>query len=237
MTFAGKRIVVIGGSEGMGYAIAEAAAASGAQVLIASRSAQKLAAARATLGAGVDTDTLDVTDETQVHAFFERCGPLDHVVTTAAVVNRKPFFDVSAAEAHAAFESKFWGQFYAARHAAPRIRGNGSIVFFSGISSRKGMPGLVVTSAINGAVEALCRSLALTLAPVRVNAVCPGFIATPGHDDPAGRRRQVLAQVAAAIPARRVGTPAEVAQTALYLMQSEFTTGTVVDIDGGHLAG
>src|SRR5688572_231674 len=237
MPLAGKRVVVIGGSEGMGYAVAQAAAASGAQVLIASRSAQKLAAARATLGGAVETDTLDVTDEARVRAFFERCGAIDHLVTTAAVVNRKPFFEVTAAEGHAAFESKFWGQFYAARYAAPQIRGNGSIVFFSGISSRKGMPGLVVTSAINGAVEALCRSLALTLAPVRVNAVCPGFIDTPGHDDPAGRRRQVLAQVAAAIPARRVGTPAEVAQTALYLMQSEFTTGTVVDIDGGHLAG
>ncbi len=237
MSLAGKRVVIIGGSEGMGYAVAQAALGSGAKVLIASRSAQKLAAARAALGSGVDIDTLDVTDENAVRAFFERCGPIDHLVTSAAVVNRKPFFEVTAAEAHAAFESKFWGQFYAARHAAPNIRGNGSITFFSGISSRKGMPGLVVTSAINGAVESLCRSLALTLAPVRVNAVCPGFIDTPGHDDPAGKRRQVLAKVAAAIPARRVGTPEEVAQTVLYLMQSEFTTGTVIDIDGGHLAG
>ena len=237
MSLADKRVVIFGGSAGMGYATAQAALAAGAQVLIAARSPEKLAAARAALGNNVDTAVLDVTDESAVREFFARCGPFDHLVTTAAVVNRKPFFEVTAAEAHAAFESKFWGQFYAARHAAPHIRGNGSITFFSGISSRKGMGGLVVTGAINGAVEALCRALALTLAPVRVNTVCPGFIDTPGHDDAAGRRRKTLEAVAAAIPAQRVGTAAEVAQTVLYLLQSEFTTGTVIDIDGGHLAG
>ncbi len=237
MSLANKRVVVIGGSAGMGYATAQAALSSGAHVVIASRSADKLSAARAALGGAVDSAVLDVTDESAVRAFFNECGPIDHLVTSAAVVNRKPFFEVTAAEAHAAFESKFWGQFYAARQAAPHIRDSGSITFFSGISSRRGIAGLVVTGAINAAVESLCRALALTLAPVRVNAVCPGFIDTPGHDDPEGRRRSVLASVAAAIPAKRVGTAEEVAQTVLYLMQSEFTTGTVIDIDGGHLAG
>ncbi len=237
MSLANKRVVVIGGSAGMGLATARAALASGARVVIASRSADKLSAARAGLGAAIDSAVLDITDESAVRAFFEHCGAIDHLVTSAAVVNRKPFFEVTAAEAHAAFESKFWGQFYAARHAAPHIRDNGSITFFSGISSRRGIAGLVVTGAINGAIESLCRSLALTLAPVRVNAVCPGFIDTAGHDDPAGTRQTVLARVARSIPARRVGAAEEVAQTVLYLMQSEFTTGTVIDIDGGHLAG
>ena len=237
MSLAHKRVVVIGGSAGMGLATANAALAGGAQVIIASRSADKLAAARDALGRTVETVVLDATDENAVMKFFAQCGPFDHLVTSAAVVNRKPFFEVTAGEAHAAFESKFWGQFYAARCAAPHIRANGSITFFSGISSRKGIAGLVVTGAINGAIEALTRALALTLAPVRVNAVCPGFIDTPGHDDAAGRRRRVLARVAESIPARRVGTAGEVAQTVLYLMQSEFTTGTVIDIDGGHLAG
>ena len=229
-------MVIIGGSAGIGYATAEAALAAGAQVVIVSRSAARLDAAGAALGGAVTTAVADATDEDSLRAFFEKSGPLDHLVTTAAVVNRKPFREVSSAEAHAAFESKFWGQFHAARHAAPHIRADGSITFFSGISSRKGIPGLVVTSAINGAVEALCRSLALTLAPIRVNAVCPGFIDTPGHDDRAGRRRAVLAEVAQSIPAKRVGRAQEVAQSVIYLLQSDFTTGTVIDIDGGHLA-
>jgi NAD(P)-dependent dehydrogenase (short-subunit alcohol dehydrogenase family) len=233
-----KRVVVIGGSAGMGYATAAAAMAAGAHVTIAARSADKLAAARVALGTtNIDTAVLDATDENAVRKLFEQCGGVDHVVTSAAVVNRQPFYEVSAEAAHAAFESKFWGQFYAARAAAPHIRAGGSITLFSGISSRKGIANLVITGAINGAVEALTRSLALTLAPLRVNAVCPGFIDTPGHDDAAGRRRAVLAQVAQSIPARRVGRAEEVAQSVLYLMQSEFTTGTVIDIDGGHLAG
>jgi len=231
-----KRVIIIGGSAGIGLAVAIAAADSGAEVVIASRSAGNLAAAQARLP-GARTVAVDVTDENSVHALFETVGAMDHLVTTAAVVNRKPFFDVTAAEAHAAFESKFWGQFYAARCAAKRIRGNGSITLFSGISSRRGTPGLVMTGAINAAIESLSRSLALTLAPIRVNAVSPGYVDTPGHDDAAGKRRAVLEQVARSIPARRVGRPEEIAQTVLYLMQSEFTTGTVVDIDGGHLAG
>ena len=230
-----KRILVIGGSAGIGQAIAIAAADSGADVVIASRSGAKLAAANARLP-GARTAVVDVTDENSVRALFEIVGAIDHLITTAAVVQRKPFFDITAAEAHAAFESKFWGQFYAARCAAKWIRGNGSITFFSGISSRRGTPSLVITGAINAAIESLSRSLALTLAPIRVNAISPGYVDTPGHDDAAGKRRVVLEQVAKSIPAGRVARPEEVAQTALYLMQSEFTTGTVVDIDGGHLA-
>ena len=112
-----------------------------------------------------------------------------------------------------------------------------SITLTSGISSRRGTPSLVITGAINAAIESLCRSLALTLAPVRVNAVSPGYVDTPGHDDAQGCRRAVLAKVAGSIPAGRVGRPEEIAQTVLYLMTNEFSTGTVVDIDGGHLAG
>jgi NAD(P)-dependent dehydrogenase (short-subunit alcohol dehydrogenase family) len=237
VSLAGKRIVVVGGSAGIGYAIAEAAVAAGAHVTIASRSAENLERARARLNGAVQTKAVDVTDERSTRALFDSCDEIDHVSTTAAVVNRKPFFEVSADEAHAAFESKFWGQFYVARCAAERIRGGGSITLTSGISSRMGAPALVVTGAINAAIESLCRSLALALAPIRVNAVSPGYVDTPGHDDAAGRRRAALDAVARAIPAGRVGRPEEIARTYLYLMQSEFTTGTVVDIDGGHLAG
>jgi NAD(P)-dependent dehydrogenase (short-subunit alcohol dehydrogenase family) len=237
VSLAGKHVVVIGGSAGIGLAVARAAVDAGASVLSASRSQERLARARSELADRVDTAEVDVTDERSVRALFERIEALDHVVTTAAVVNRKSFVEVTSEEAHAAFESKFWGQFHVARQAARRIAAGGSITLFSGISSRKGIPGLVITGAINGAIESLCRSLALTLAPVRVNAVCPGFVDTPGHDDPEGRRRATLERVARSIPAGRVGRAFEVAQTVLYLMQNEFTTGSVIDVDGGHLAG
>lgn len=231
-----KRVLVVGGSAGIGHAVAAAALAAGARVRIAARDPARLAAVRAQLG-DVATTAVDVTDEQSVSALFAAAGELDHVVTTAAVVNRTPFMQITAEEAHAAFESKFWGQFYVARHAAAHLAANGSITLTSGISSRRGAPSLVVTGAINAAIESLCRSLALTLAPIRVNAVSPGYVDTPGHDDAQGRRRAVLEKVAASIPAGRVGRPEEIAQTVLYLMTNEFSTGTVVDIDGGHLAG
>jgi len=229
-----KRVVVVGGSAGIGFEIAKAAQALGGEVIIASRSQERLSAARAELGK-VEARLLDATDEAAVRHFFEAVGAVDHIAITAAVVNRKTFFDVTLEEAHDAFESKFWSQFNVARHGAPKVRAGGSITLTSGISSRKGFPSLVVASAINGAVEALCRSLALTLTPVRVNAVCPGFVATPSHDTSA-RRKEVLAEVAKLLPVKRVGRPEEIAQAVLFLMQSEYSTGAVVDVDGGHLA-
>lgn len=234
MSLTDKRVVVVGGSTGIGFEIAKAALADGAEVMIASRSKERLEAAKAELGK-VEARVLDATDEAAVRHFFDAVEPVDHIAVTAAVVNRKTFFDVTLDEAQAAFESKFWSQFNVARHGARKVRPGGSITLTSGISSRKGLPSLVVASAINGAVEALCRSLALTLTPVRVNAVCPGYVATTSHDTSA-RRKEVLAEVASLLPVKRVGRPEEIARAVLFLMQSEYSTGSVVDVDGGHLA-
>lgn len=230
-----KRVLVVGGSSGMGLATARAAAEMGAEVIIASRSAERVEAARAGLGGTVRGELVDASDDAAVTALFDRLGFVDHVVVSAAVVNRKSFFEVTPEEAHAAFETKFWSQFNVSRRAGPKVRPGGSITLFSGISSRRGLPSLVVASAINGAVEALCRSLALTLAPVRVNAVCPGFVDTPSHGGPG--RSAVLEKVAASLPVKRVGRPEEIASAVLYLMQNGYATGSVVDVDGGHLAG
>lgn len=234
MSLKGKRVVVVGGSAGMGFEVAKAAAKEGAEVIIASRSKDHLNAAKAAIGS-VTAEVLDATDEAAVRGFFDRREYVDHIAISAAVVNRKSFFDVTLDEAHQAFESKFWSQFIVCRCGSRKVRPPGSITLFSGISSRKGFPSLVVASAINGAVEALCRSLALTLAPVRVNAVCPGFVATPSHDTSPGRK-EVLARVADMLPVKRVGRPEEIAQAVLFLMQNEFATGSVIDVDGGHLA-
>lgn len=231
---AGRRVVVIGGTKGIGLAAAEAAVGEGAEVVVASRDGARVAGAVEQLGAQASGASLDIADAPAVARFFKQLGPFDHLVTTAAHVLRKPLMEADLAEARASFDSKFWGQVNAVRSGAPLIRPGGSIVLVSGISSRRGIGAMAFPAAINGAVEALARSLAVSLAPIRVNAVSPGYIDTPGHGGP--ERAATLARVAAAIPAGRPGRPEEVAQAILYLLTNPFSTGTVLDIDGGHLA-
>jgi NAD(P)-dependent dehydrogenase (short-subunit alcohol dehydrogenase family) len=235
MLLDGKVVVVIGGTSGIGLATAEQALGAGARVVIASRSAEKLKRASERLGGRIEARELDVTRESDVRAFFEGLGSLDHLVTSVGGGAMGRFVDLDPATARGAFDGKFWGQYHAARAAAPRIRAGGSITLFSGIASRKAMPGMAAIAAINGAIEALCRTLAIELAPVRVNVVSPGLVATPAYDRmPAAQRQGMFDAVAAGLPVKRVGAAEDVAQTVRYLLANGYTTGTVVDVDGGH---
>lgn len=233
MVLGGKRIVITGGSSGIGLAAAEALVAKGAEVVVASRSAEKLAAAAAL---GAQTHPLDVTREEEVRTFFERVGPFDHLVTAAGEqVLDQPVLELDTATAHRLFDVKYWGQYHATKHGAPKLRDGGSITLFSAWLARKPTAGFPTYAAIDGAIEALARVLALELAPTRVNVVSPGVIDTPlYHNLPADVRLGVLRGVAAELPVRRVGTPADVAKAVLYLIDNEFSTGAVVDVDGGH---
>jgi len=230
-----KRVVIIGGSSGMGLASARAAAAAGAYVLIAGRSRDKLHQAMEEIGGEVEGHTLDVTREDEVRDFFAGVGTLDHLVTTAASGASGPFVSLESAVVRGVFESKFWGQYHAARFAAPRIQAGGSITLFAGVASEKPLPGLVAYAAVNGAIESLGRTLAVELAPVRVNVVSPGIVMTPVYAGMPERERTALFDaVAEKLPVRRVGQPDDVAQTVIYLMTNGFTTGSVVAVDGGH---
>lgn len=235
MALGGKVVVVIGGSSGIGLAAAQQALEAGARVVIGGRSGEKLERANERLGGRARTSVVDATREDEVRAFFKDIGELDHLVTTVGGGAMGRFVDLDPAAARSAFDGKFWGQYYAARHAAARIRAGGSITLFSGIASRKPMPGMGVVAAINGAVEALCRALAVELAPVRVNVVSPGLVATPAYDRmPEAQRQGMFNAVAGSLPVKRVGAPEDIAHTVLYLLENGYTTGTVVDIDGGH---
>jgi NAD(P)-dependent dehydrogenase (short-subunit alcohol dehydrogenase family) len=234
--FKGKKIVIIGGSAGIGLATAEALAGLGAEIVIASRSKARLDAAAAQIGNGAVGHRLDVTDARAVEAFFEKVGGLDHLVTTAAAGAVGLFLEIDPAKARAHVESKLWGQYFAARFGAPKLRAGGSITLFSGVVSRKPLRGATTAALATGAIESFTRVLALELAPIRVNCVTPGITATEVWSElltEAGARDH-LENVGGALPVGRVGRADDIARAVVYLMSNEFATGSVVDVDGGH---
>ena len=235
MLFAHKRIVIIGGSSGMGLATAKAATAAGAQVVIASRSRDKLEKARGEIGGDTQALTLDVRDEAAIKAFFDEVGQFDHLATPGNEAAGGPFLTRDTAAVRTDFDSKFWGQYLAAKYGAPLMRPGGSIVLFSGIYSQRPSPGVSGVAAINSALEGLARALAVELAPIRVNAVSPGLVDTPIFDYmPKEAKDEMFQRFAAAAPVKRVGRPEEVAHAVLYLMASPLTTGTTLFVDGGY---
>jgi NAD(P)-dependent dehydrogenase (short-subunit alcohol dehydrogenase family) len=162
------------------------------------------------------------------------CGVVDHVVVTAAQLRTGPFKTVSMEDVRGTMESKFWGAWRVARSA--EIRPGGSLTLVSGFLSIRPRPNSAIVGAANGAIESLARSLALELAPVRVNAVSPGIIDTPIRAAmPEAARRDMLAKTAAALPVGRVGVGEDIARQILAFMTIGFATGSIVYIDGGAL--
>lgn len=227
-----ESVVIIGGSSGMGLAIAKEAADAGAAVIIAGRSQGKLDEAIRVIAGDVATYIVDLSDERSVMKLFQSIGAFDHLVITGSSVKTGQLRELSLADARASMDSKFWGAYLAARYA--QIRPKGSITFFSGILSRRPSSGLASLAAINAAVEALGRALALELAPIRVNVVSPGLTDTPAYATmPDDARKGMFAAVARRLPVGRVGRPEDIASLTLELMRNSFLTGLVVDVDGG----
>jgi NAD(P)-dependent dehydrogenase (short-subunit alcohol dehydrogenase family) len=232
MMLKGKKVVVVGGSSGIGLATAEMAQREGADVIVASRNAAKLDAVAEKLNAVAIP--ADVTNDDSVTDLFRRCGPVDHVVVTAAQLKTGPFRTVSMEDVRATMESKFWGAWRVAR--AADIRAGGSLTLVSGFLSVRPRPNSAIVGSANGALESLSRALALELAPVRVNAVSPGIIDTPIRAAmPEEARRDMLDKAAAGLPVKRVGQGEDIARQILSFMANGFATGSIVYIDGGAL--
>lgn len=227
------RVVVVGGSSGIGLATAKLAHGHGFDVMICGRSRERLHVAVRQIGERCQGRVLDAADEPSVEAFFESLSPFAHLVVTAGEARQGPFGRMTTSSARATFEGRFWGPYVCARAAARKVRE--SIVLFSGIASHKPFAGMHAVAAANAAIEALARHMAVELAPVRVNVVAPGVVDTPAYDTlPAEQRAALFEGVARRIPARRVGRPEDVASSVLHLMTSPFCTGVVLDVDGGH---
>lgn len=230
-----QKVVIIGGSSGIGLEAAKQVIELGGEVIIASRSEGKLQQAQEILGTKAQVYQLDTTVELQVRTFFEDIGELDHLVVTAAETSGGAFLHMDTTQARQLFENKFWGQYYAAKYGAPNIKSDGSITLFSGVVAFKPMIGSSVLGAANAAIANLGRTLALELAPIRVNVVSPGIIDTPSRSKmPEDARNNFYQGIAKQLPVRRVGKAEDVAQSVIYLIQNSFVTGTVLHAEGGH---
>lgn len=237
MTLTDKRVVVLGGTSGIGLATAARAVGEGAQVVVASSSQRSVDRALVTLPTTTQGYVANLTASGDVARLFQDIGPFDHLVYTAGEPLALMSVDaLDLAAARAAFELRYFGALSAVHAALPYLRPGGSITLTTGTANHRPNTGWSVAASITGAIDALVRALAVELAPLRVNAVSAGVIRSPLWDSlPAETREQMYAQLSESLPLGRVGEPEEVAEAFVYLLRATYATGTVVTVDGGTL--
>ncbi|NUR96322.1 MAG: SDR family oxidoreductase, partial [Kribbellaceae bacterium] len=231
MTLQDQRVVVLGGTSGIGLATARLAADQGASVIVASSNASSVQRALAALPSSAAGEAVDLTDSAAVAAFFAGLDPFDHLVFTAGeALTLLEIGTMDLAKARQAFELRYFGALGAVSAAVPRLRPGGSVVLTTGAAGDRPGPGWSVAASICGAMDSLVRALAVELAPLRVNAVKPGVVRTPlwrdalDYDATAGH-----------LPVQRVGEPEDIAAAYVYLMNQPYATGSIVSVDGGHV--
>ena len=233
------KVLVVGGGSGLGLALAKRCLEAGAEVIVVGRGEDRLKRAREALlePPRLRTIAADITREEQVAGLFERVGPLDHIVSTAADIEGAytllPALELKAAQR--VVDSKFFGPLLLAKYGAPHLAATGSLTFTSGVAAYRPAARGSVVAAVNAALEGLVRALAVELAPIRVNVVSPGWVDTPIWTVIAGEGKdETLSAMAKRLPVGRLGRPDDIADAIGFLMGNGFTTGTVLHVDGGH---
>jgi NAD(P)-dependent dehydrogenase (short-subunit alcohol dehydrogenase family) len=233
--FVEKRVIVLGGSSGIGLAVAQQCAAIGAAVVIASSNTERVQQAVASLGERAEGHTVDLSDQQAIETFFQKTGDFDHLVYTAGDSLRlSELASADLKHARGAFELRYWGAVAAVKYGSVHIRAGGSVVLTTGIASLRPRKGWAFGASVCGAVEGLTRALAVELAPIRVNAVSPGVVRTNLWQDMQEEdRASMYESIGKSLPVGRVGEADDIAQAYLFLMQEGFSTGHIVVVDGG----
>ncbi len=231
-----EKMLIIGGSSGMGLATAKLAYENNYDVIIASRSIEKLNQAKQDMFMeDVKIVTVDIRDENSIQALFQSVGKVHHLVISGSEIKYGNIHNTPVDEAKASFDSKFFGPFRLIQQALNFLEVNGSITLFSGTSGTKPEKGSEILSAINAAVDSFARALAISLAPIRVNSIAPGIIDTPAYDGIDEETKKYFKQFTDKLLVKRMGQANEVARAALYLVENAYVTGTTLYIDGGHV--
>lgn len=231
---AGTTVVVVGGSSGMGLATARRARDAGATVRIVGRDDARLAAALHSLGDNADTVQADAADADDMARVFADLDRVDHVVVFAGEQPVAPLADAGIELFRRAMEARVWAALNACKFAAPKMPATGSFTFCSGLSAHRPRAHRSIGASATAALESFGRAMAVELAPIRVNTICPGAIDTPLLDRVYGNQRdEAMAAVEKRVPAGRLGRAEEIADAALFLMRNGYVTGITLPVDGG----
>jgi NAD(P)-dependent dehydrogenase (short-subunit alcohol dehydrogenase family) len=228
----GKTVLVVGRGGGLAQAIVEAARAQGAKVIAAGRQPDALKKTYEN-DPGVSVETVDLTDDASIAALAGRVGDVDHVVSTASARARGTIGKLEREAVRASFDTKVIGPLMLARAFQGQINEGGSILIFSGVAAFKIAVGTLAVAITNGAADTLTRSLALELAPIRVNAISPGVIDTGAWDALGDGKDKLFAEMREHNPARRIGTASDIAEAAMLALTNPFMTGATLQVDGG----
>jgi len=226
--------LVVGGTSGIGLATARRLSKAGARVHIAARGKERLDQLAATDPA-LTGHQADGGDGVAIATVAQSIGRIDWlIVTLSGSEGPGGIADLDLAMLRRAFDAKFWGHITTIQAALPYLAETGSITLLGAITAQAGMPGTAGIAAINGAVEALVRPLAVELGPIRVNGVSPGFVDTPWWSGlPDDARRAYFSRAAQALPTGRIATADDIAATVVLAATNPNLTGTIIPSDGG----
>jgi NAD(P)-dependent dehydrogenase (short-subunit alcohol dehydrogenase family) len=227
-----KTVLVIGRPSGIARAVAETARAAGAHLIVAGRDRAKLDSAYD--DPGISTETVDVTDDDSIQALAERLDAIDHVVVTASARARGTLAELDREKVRLSFDTKVIGPLMLAKHLGPKINDGGSLVIFSGIAAFEVKVGYLAVAITNGAADTLTRSLAVEMAPIRVNAISPGTIDTGAWDGLGEEgKANLFAHLSQTSPARRIGHSDDIANAVMFCLTNTYLTGVTLRVDGG----